>query len=347
MDPWLRRQRPRKGAQGSQNNGRDVVGQTCASLPVFLGVFKLLAHTCRPPRKMLAAALTIASAILAAFSVLVAAAFPRLHAFELLFISPSLGLSVSAWIAFALKSLPGAGHGFSPSVVWGTIGVQVAIGLFAARWSIPALTTNVGRVRAELRTHRASLYFLAALSAWWFYMSHIHYLFRRGSDHIAGGSVYADLPFHLNIASSFLSGANEAKGITDTLTSTFYAGAPLAYPFIPGTMDEGARQWISLRLVHLHCPALPSRLLPRRALRGRHGLARLADCDGRPAPLVAHCAGLRAQRPHPRLHARRVACARPRHLHGGPRRLLLHLVQAGLVDAREPDLAGEAAAGWR
>lgn len=81
-----------------------------------------------------------------------------------------------------------------------------------------------------------------------------------GSPRSLGHSSCSDLPFHLNIASSFISGgqldgplgvfaerapkattvplcvpaANEDKGITDSLTSTFYAGAPLAYPFIPG-----------------------------------------------------------------------------------------------------------------
>lgn len=140
---------------------------------------------------MFEAILTIVTAIVAAFLVVVAVAFPRLHALECAFIAPSLGLSVSAWIAFAVKSLPGAGSGLGPNVVLGTIAVQVAIGLLAARWAVPALSAHAGRVRLELRTHRTSLYFLGALSAWWLYMSHIHYLFRRGSDHIAGGSVYA------------------------------------------------------------------------------------------------------------------------------------------------------------
>ena len=41
------------------------------------------------------------------------------------------------------------------------------------------------------------------------------------------------VPFHLNLSSSFLNGANERAGMFSTLISTFYAGAPLAYPFIP------------------------------------------------------------------------------------------------------------------
>jgi hypothetical protein len=53
------------------------------------------------------------------------------------------------------------------------------------------------------------------------------------AEHRAGGSVYADLPFHLNITTSFLSGANEAATIFSSLLSSFFAGATLAYPFLP------------------------------------------------------------------------------------------------------------------
>ena len=81
--------------------------------------------------------------------------------------------------------------------------------------------------------HRFGLIALGLMSLWWWYMNHIHYLMRMGSTHIAGGSAWADLPFHLNIASSFQNGVNQDAGITSSLMSTFYAGTTLAYPFIP------------------------------------------------------------------------------------------------------------------
>jgi hypothetical protein len=136
---------------------------------------------------MLEAILTLSTAIVAAFSVVVAVAFPYLSALECLFIAPSLGLSVSAWIALALKSLPGAGSGISSSVVWGTIAVQSLVAGGSLLWAGPILKRSATRIRAEVRGHWTGLVVLAGLSVWWFYMSHIHYLFRRGSDHIAGG----------------------------------------------------------------------------------------------------------------------------------------------------------------
>jgi hypothetical protein len=85
----------------------------------------------------------------------------------------------------------------------------------------------------DLRAHFRALCMLAVMSVWWGYMSWIHYLLPRGSEHLTGGSVYADLPFHLNITTSFLAGCNEAAHLFSSLMSSFYAGVTLAYPFMP------------------------------------------------------------------------------------------------------------------
>ena len=47
------------------------------------------------------------------------------------------------------------------------------------------------------------------------------------------GTTWADLPFHLNIISSFLYGANVDATVFRPLASVFYSNTSLAYPFLP------------------------------------------------------------------------------------------------------------------
>ena len=54
----------------------------------------------------------------------------------------------------------------------------------------------------------------------------------NGGHHVAG-TVWADLPFHLNIMSSFLHGANQNASVFHPLKSAFFADTHLAYPFLP------------------------------------------------------------------------------------------------------------------
>ncbi len=50
---------------------------------------------------------------------------------------------------------------------------------------------------------------------------------------MVAGSVYADLPFHLNLLSSFVYGCNQQATAFSSLLSPFYSGEHLAYPYIP------------------------------------------------------------------------------------------------------------------
>ena len=47
------------------------------------------------------------------------------------------------------------------------------------------------------------------------------------------GTTWADMPFHLNIISSFLYGANVDATVFRPLASVFYSNTSLAYPFLP------------------------------------------------------------------------------------------------------------------
>jgi hypothetical protein len=48
-----------------------------------------------------------------------------------------------------------------------------------------------------------------------------------------GGTTWADLPFHLNIMSSFLYGANADASVFRPLASVFFSNSTLAYPYLP------------------------------------------------------------------------------------------------------------------
>jgi hypothetical protein len=172
--------------------------------------------------------------ILSAFTATYNALYPRLSFLECLFIAPGLGLSATAWVALLLKSLPFVRKGVAPEVVFGTLCVQLLVVALTAPSALKKLRKEkLTAPLGEVTTHRAALRMLAAMSAWWYYMSYIHYLLPRGSEHLTGGSVYADLPFHLNITTSFLNGCNEWATIFSSLMSSFFAGVTLAYPFMP------------------------------------------------------------------------------------------------------------------
>ena len=133
----------------------------------------------------------MASAIAAAFATLFATLFPRLSALDCAFIAPPLGLSLSAWLVLVLKTLPFAGKGISSGVLLAAIMLQCVVCAVAWPRVSSLVSRNKASITGELSLHRKSLALLAVISVWWFYMSHIHYLFKRGNDYLAGGSVYA------------------------------------------------------------------------------------------------------------------------------------------------------------
>ena len=132
------------------------------------------------------------SAVAATFTGLFAVLFPRLTFLDCAFISAPLGFSLSAWLVLALKTLPFAGVGISQLVLLSAIAIQCGATALAWPKARGLYLRHRALVWSELAAHSKSLVLLSVLSVWWFYMSHIHYLFKRGNDHIAGGSVYAD-----------------------------------------------------------------------------------------------------------------------------------------------------------
>lgn len=167
--------------------------------------------------------LLLASAVSSALVSLVVTLFPRISLVEASLMAPALGLSVSAWLVMIVKSLPFMRSGIPVEVIMIVVGIQMAITAWLYPRAKALLASHRQRVRDDLKYHRGGIIMLSIMAVWWAYNNHIHYLFRRGNDHIAGGSVYADLPFHLNLVTSFLNGCNENATVFSSLMSSFYA----------------------------------------------------------------------------------------------------------------------------
>ena len=171
---------------------------------------------------MLAVFAVVLSAWLASFCATFVLFFPRVPFLEHVFLAAPIGLSVSAWFALIIKSLPFARPGLGWEVILGCIVVQCAIIAFFKNQTLHLLTQNKKRIQAELSEHKWPLVLLAAMSVWWVHQNSIHYLFQKGSSYFCGGSVYADLPFHLNLVTSFVYGCNMNATVTSSLLSPFY-----------------------------------------------------------------------------------------------------------------------------
>lgn len=72
----------------------------------------------------------------------------------------------------------------------------------------------------------------------------------------ARGAVFGDLPFHLNLISSFAYGCNYNRSSLFSVVTPFFSGEPLAYPFIPNYYSAVIHRCCN---VSLHeCIVIPS-----------------------------------------------------------------------------------------
>lgn len=177
--------------------------------------------------------LLLVSAATAAFQTLFVYLPNTFGILECVALAAPLGFSLSAWIVLAVKSLPFMPLGIPVITVIIATAIQLAVCLFLFNRTVVKLKLRSKEIVQNLKQHRFGILMLSIMFVWWSYMSHIHYLYQSGSSFFGGGSVYADLPFHTNLVTSFLNGCNEDSTLFSTLRSPFYAGAPLAYPFLP------------------------------------------------------------------------------------------------------------------
>lgn len=85
------------------------------------------------------------------------------------------------------------------------------------------------------------------------------YMFQTGlldKENITKGACYGDLPFHLNIISSFAWGCNSERKHLFDVVSPFYAHEKLAYPFIPNFYSAVLLSCFDL--TYHQCVLLPS-----------------------------------------------------------------------------------------
>lgn len=152
-------------------------------------------------------------------------------ALQRLFCGAILGFITHAWLVFFL-SYP---LGLTPFVGFLSMFLLIAISVFLHK-------TN--------KRNRASFKFYLTNSQLWaygvfgvlFYIIMSCSMFRNYKQ--TKGAGYSDLPFHLNIIHSFAMGCNNKRSGLFTVLSAFFAGEPLAYPFIPNfhagmLMDTG------------------------------------------------------------------------------------------------------------
>jgi hypothetical protein len=74
---------------------------------------------------------------------------------------------------------------------------------------------------------------VAAILTWFAYVFYTHSLLEVGTGVYVGGTVYGDMPFHLNVVNSFLVGVNRHASVFEGFKAVFFADAPLVYPVIP------------------------------------------------------------------------------------------------------------------
>ena len=167
--------------------------------------------------------LVIVTAIAATLLATVLLTYPRISLLEAALMAPGIGLSLSAWLVMIMKSLPGMRSGVPYEIVLATVAFQGAAAYLLWPRAKALLQNHKRRLRDEYVLNKPAIIMLAIMAVWWTYNNDIHYLKRKGNDHIAGGSVYGDLPFHLNLVTSFLNGCNENATVFSSLMSSFFA----------------------------------------------------------------------------------------------------------------------------
>jgi len=182
----------------------------------------------------------IATALLSTYAVVDAHLGHLTSVFERVAVAVPLGWAVSSWLAYLFASL--RYQTLDVRSVRAAWLVQAAIGLFHV-WLVqrrrkaghePAGTMRDSPARsAKVAPHGPGMGFtaLTALIVWPMVSS--RFLRNEPDGSVSsGGATWADLPFHMNIAASFLYGTNREFDYRRT-EAAFYAGSRLVYPLLP------------------------------------------------------------------------------------------------------------------
>jgi hypothetical protein len=169
-----------------------------------------------------------------AFMFLYLVFYPNLSLYECFWSSFPLGYTVATWIIFVVSALHGSIDATLVRIVFGTLG-----GLFIILSLITAIKVKKSGhlFRRALREVFQETYLNILITISMAYISYIfytHLLYEdRGRNLFAAGSIWADMPFHLNVINSFLHGENKYFDLFSKPKSTIYSGEAMSYPFIP------------------------------------------------------------------------------------------------------------------
>lgn len=135
-------------------------------------------------------------------------------------IGSPLGILVSSWVFFILEIF------FPLTCIHGLIHI-----LFSLLMAVFLLSLN--RKKIKLRVIYDVFYFMVGAIFPSVYVSFLIYYGLFYNDNDSKGAVYGDMPFHLNIISSFVHGCNSKRKYLFDMLSPYFSGTILAYPFIP------------------------------------------------------------------------------------------------------------------
>eukprot|EP00741_Cyanophora_paradoxa_P019885 tig00021178_g19191.t1 len=150
---------------------------------------------------------------------------------ECVFTAVPVSIVLSSWAVLLL-------HTLSPSglQVWQLYAVSaaafVAVGFAQRRVRARFIKSSAATIAEELRRFAGFWVLFAVAAVLLGQLARTHYLLLAANGSLrSAGSTWGDLPFHLNIISSFVYGPNRALGF-GSFVSSIFAGSKLVYPFI-------------------------------------------------------------------------------------------------------------------
>ena len=85
------------------------------------------------------------------------------------------------------------------------------------------------KLKTKIKFKKTQIFTLLLFSAFFTYLMYVSMLYQGRRSKAAG---YGDIPFHMNIISSFVTGCNHKRQSFLEIETVFYAGEKLAYPFM-------------------------------------------------------------------------------------------------------------------
>lgn len=136
-----------------------------------------------------------------------------------------VGLFTLAWLAYVTSVRVVVGPGFG--LIW--TGILSASGVALKAWN--------SRLRLTMKAKASKVYVWTCLLMIVF-LGVVLWVAMLFDNRFSLGAGYGDLPFHLNIISSFSVGCNRNRTSMFDVKTSFYAGEPLAYPFITNYLSS-------------------------------------------------------------------------------------------------------------